>query len=216
MPVEQHSKRLRCHQTWGFPEIGVPPNHPFVDGIFHELNHPFWGTPMDGNSQMDIPHQLRFRLGKLYPRGCWLGIGAAQPRPAGCRWRRSQVDGRCYQARRIAIAGVQTGKVRDLGLLKRHVLYTFLRIFFRNFGDFLCFDHPFNHSDVVVFFQSLPSRRTILWLRGSMSETTRTASGFSPGSGDQEIFVDQEQLTAIRWLVQTHEVLDFQEPGHFG
>jgi hypothetical protein len=31
---------------WGFPEMGVPPNHPFLDGIFHEINHLFWGTPM--------------------------------------------------------------------------------------------------------------------------------------------------------------------------
>ena len=21
--------------TWGFPKMGVPPNHPFLDGIFH-------------------------------------------------------------------------------------------------------------------------------------------------------------------------------------
>ena len=25
---------------WRFPEMGVPPNHPFIDGIFHEINHP--------------------------------------------------------------------------------------------------------------------------------------------------------------------------------
>ena len=24
---------------WRFPEMGVPPNHPFIDGIFHEINH---------------------------------------------------------------------------------------------------------------------------------------------------------------------------------
>ena len=24
--------------------MGGPPNHPFIDGIFHEINHPFWGT----------------------------------------------------------------------------------------------------------------------------------------------------------------------------
>ena len=27
----------------------VPPNHPFVHRIFHEINHPFWGTPIFGN-----------------------------------------------------------------------------------------------------------------------------------------------------------------------
>ena len=30
---------------WRFPKIGLPPNHPFIDRIFHEINHPFWGTP---------------------------------------------------------------------------------------------------------------------------------------------------------------------------
>ena len=26
-----------------------PPNHPFVHRVFHEINHPFWGTPIFGN-----------------------------------------------------------------------------------------------------------------------------------------------------------------------
>ena len=30
---------------WGFPEIAVPPNHPLIDGIFHEINHPAMGVP---------------------------------------------------------------------------------------------------------------------------------------------------------------------------
>jgi hypothetical protein len=25
---------------WWFPYMGLPPNHPFIDGIFHEKNHP--------------------------------------------------------------------------------------------------------------------------------------------------------------------------------
>jgi len=25
--------------------MGVPPNHPFIDGIFHEINHPAIGVP---------------------------------------------------------------------------------------------------------------------------------------------------------------------------
>ena len=29
---------------WRFPEIGVPLNHPFIDG-FPIINHPFLGTP---------------------------------------------------------------------------------------------------------------------------------------------------------------------------
>ena len=28
---------------WMFPKIVVPPNHPFVHRVFHEINHPFWG-----------------------------------------------------------------------------------------------------------------------------------------------------------------------------
>ena len=30
---------------WGFPEMGGPPNHPFLDGIFPELNHLAIGVP---------------------------------------------------------------------------------------------------------------------------------------------------------------------------
>ena len=29
----------------GFPEIGLPPNHPFLDGIFPNKNHPAIGVP---------------------------------------------------------------------------------------------------------------------------------------------------------------------------
>ena len=32
--------------TWRFPEIGVTPNHPYIDG-FSLINHPFWGNPDD-------------------------------------------------------------------------------------------------------------------------------------------------------------------------
>ena len=31
--------------TWSFTEIGVPLNHPFIDGIFHERNQPALGDP---------------------------------------------------------------------------------------------------------------------------------------------------------------------------
>ena len=30
--------------SWGFPEMHVPPNHPFVDGFF-VINNPCWGYP---------------------------------------------------------------------------------------------------------------------------------------------------------------------------
>ena len=32
--------------------IGVPPNHPFIDGIFPEINHPFWGIPVTMETPM--------------------------------------------------------------------------------------------------------------------------------------------------------------------
>ena len=44
---------------WMFPEMGVLPNHPFIDGIFHELNNPamgylyFWKPPCLYNQHID-------------------------------------------------------------------------------------------------------------------------------------------------------------------
>ena len=35
----------------GFPEMGVPPNHPFQVG-FLLINQPFWGTLISGNLHM--------------------------------------------------------------------------------------------------------------------------------------------------------------------
>jgi hypothetical protein len=35
-------------KTWRVPTIGIPPNHPFVDG-FSLINHPFLDTPIYGN-----------------------------------------------------------------------------------------------------------------------------------------------------------------------
>ena len=44
----RHGKS-RC-SIWGFTEIRVLPNHPFIDGIFHGMFHckpsSYWGTPM--------------------------------------------------------------------------------------------------------------------------------------------------------------------------
>ena len=36
------------------PNIRVPPNHPSLFGIFHEINQILLGTPIYGNPQMDI------------------------------------------------------------------------------------------------------------------------------------------------------------------
>ena len=32
----------------------LPPNHPFVHSVFHEINHPFGGTVIFGNTHMDV------------------------------------------------------------------------------------------------------------------------------------------------------------------
>jgi len=40
-------------------EVGVskngfyPPNHPYFNRDFHGFNHPFWGTPIFGNTQVE-------------------------------------------------------------------------------------------------------------------------------------------------------------------
>ena len=44
-----NNQQIPMHQKmyiWRFTKIRDFPNHPFLDGIFHELKHPFWGTPM--------------------------------------------------------------------------------------------------------------------------------------------------------------------------
>ena len=38
---------------WWFPQIVVPPNHPFLDGIVHYKPSSYGGTPIDGN-----PHRV--------------------------------------------------------------------------------------------------------------------------------------------------------------
>ena len=34
--------------------MGAPPNHPFLDGIFHLGNHPFWDTSISGNLHLPL------------------------------------------------------------------------------------------------------------------------------------------------------------------
>ena len=42
----------RCFlNVWVFPKIVVPPNHPFLIGC-SIINHPFWDTPIFGNTQL--------------------------------------------------------------------------------------------------------------------------------------------------------------------
>ena len=44
----------------------VPPNHPFLVG-FSIINHPFWGTPILGNTHIVSPQMMLGRL--LFIRG---------------------------------------------------------------------------------------------------------------------------------------------------
>ena len=46
--------------TWRFPELGVPLNQPFIDGIFHEINQPIWGTPINGKPPYVKKESLNF------------------------------------------------------------------------------------------------------------------------------------------------------------
>ncbi len=39
---------------WVFPKIMVPPNHPSKNRVFHEINHPFWDTPIFGNTHIYV------------------------------------------------------------------------------------------------------------------------------------------------------------------
>ena len=41
-------------RIWRFPKIGVPPTHPQRWGFFHELDHPFWDAPIDGNPHFPL------------------------------------------------------------------------------------------------------------------------------------------------------------------
>ena len=84
LDVQQHSAAgVMSPQMGGFPNIGVPPNHPISNGIFICRYHPAiggtnhgFGTPPTGSPRSD--QQLRLRLfisrGGWSDRGCgWLG-----------------------------------------------------------------------------------------------------------------------------------------------
>ena len=46
--VSSSSSDISSRTNWRFPKIGVPPNHPLIDG-FSTINHPFWGISILGN-----------------------------------------------------------------------------------------------------------------------------------------------------------------------
>ena len=44
---------IYTYMSWVLPQIVVPPNHPiFIE--FYIINHPFWGTPIFGNTHIYI------------------------------------------------------------------------------------------------------------------------------------------------------------------
>ena len=44
----------------GFLKWWYPPNHPFIDG-FSIVNHPFWGSPIDGNPYISTVKTVKVR-----------------------------------------------------------------------------------------------------------------------------------------------------------
>ena len=51
-----------------FPKIVVPPNHPFYIIGFSIINHPFWGTPIYGNTHRI---QVWYILGSRHAKNQW-------------------------------------------------------------------------------------------------------------------------------------------------
>ena len=48
--VEVGSTWMCCPKNRG--GCKTPPNHPLKNRVFHEINHPLWGTPIFGNTHM--------------------------------------------------------------------------------------------------------------------------------------------------------------------
>ena len=59
---------------WMFPKIVVPPNHPILIG-FCIINHPFWGTPILGNTHIPFGYHVKAQkwwcLASDRGRGSW-------------------------------------------------------------------------------------------------------------------------------------------------
>ena len=68
---------------WMFPKIVVPPNHPILIGL-STINHPFWGSPIFGNTYITLdasetPNEKNHRLDVYEKKPC---IIIYQPPPA--------------------------------------------------------------------------------------------------------------------------------------
>ena len=61
---------LHKSSPWVFPKIvETPPNHPFVHRVFHYFHHPFWGTPIFGNTPFKTLSPVLFFSGRLVDLG---------------------------------------------------------------------------------------------------------------------------------------------------
>ena len=58
-PSSYQLSELTCdlnQHMGGFPKnMGKPPNHPMFNRVFHEINHPFGGTIIFGNTHVSTP-----------------------------------------------------------------------------------------------------------------------------------------------------------------
>ena len=61
--VTENTFTISISPMWSFPKVGVPSNHPFLDGIFHEINHP----AMKGYSHGHGTPQVVSGVGRLRP-----------------------------------------------------------------------------------------------------------------------------------------------------
>ena len=66
--VRMGKENLNLQSIWGFSETGVPPNHPFVDGMFH-YKPSIWGYPIYGNLHMN-PNRVSAAAGAVLITRC--------------------------------------------------------------------------------------------------------------------------------------------------
>ena len=56
----------------GFPRMGLPLNHSFKIGMFHEINHPFRRCSIYGNPIFaEEPHFTTWVVHRFWAQGCW-------------------------------------------------------------------------------------------------------------------------------------------------
>ena len=86
--------QIQCNlyiYIWVFPKIGVPPNH-FFNMVFN-IYHPFWGTPVFGNTHMKNLRREGANLGNCY--WWWTPWGICQRDLEGWWWQEGQTFQGC-------------------------------------------------------------------------------------------------------------------------